>query len=108
MYLKDDNVLSMIRVGREKVFVKKNKHGSSLTETQTVFADEKSLFLDDSDHSHNEDRFILLGLNSNLWILVVSHANCKDDQDNNDYLCPQGNPFGTRTILEKVAGIREE
>jgi hypothetical protein len=55
------------------------KHGISFTEAQTVFADEKGLLLDDPDHSHNEDRFILLGLSSNLRLLVVSHTYRKDD-----------------------------
>jgi hypothetical protein len=57
----------------------KKKHSVSFTEAQTVFADEKGLLLDDPDYSHNEDRFILLGLSSNLQLLVVSHTYRKDD-----------------------------
>jgi uncharacterized protein len=45
-----------------------------------VFADENGLLLDDPDHSHDEDRFILLGLSSNLRLLVVSHTYRKDDE----------------------------
>ena len=57
----------------------KKKHSVSFTEAQTVFADEKGLLLDDPDHSHNEDRFILLGLSSRLRLLVVSHTYRKND-----------------------------
>ena len=57
----------------------KRKHGLSFTEAQTVFADEKGLLLDDPNHSHYEDRFILLGLSSSLRLLVVSHTYRKDD-----------------------------
>ena len=57
----------------------KRKHGLSFTEAQTVFTDENGLLLDDLDHSYEEDRFILLGLSSNLRLLVVSHTYRKDD-----------------------------
>jgi uncharacterized protein len=63
----------------KKDALNKKKHGISFTEAQTVFADEKGLLLDDPDHSRNEDRFILLGLSSNLRLLVVSHTYQKDD-----------------------------
>lgn len=63
----------------KKDALNKKKHGISFTETQTVFADEKGLLRDDPDHSLNEDRFILLGLSSNLRLLVVSHTYRKDD-----------------------------
>jgi hypothetical protein len=68
----------------------------------------KGSLLDNLDHSHGEDSFILLGLSSKLRILVVSHTLRNDDQDNKDYFRPQGNPFETRAILDKVAGMREE
>ncbi len=63
----------------EKHSLNKRKHGLSFTEAQSVFADEKGLLLDDPDHSHDENRFILLGLSSNLRILVVSHTHRKND-----------------------------
>ena len=55
----------------KKDALNKKNHGVSFTEAQTVFADENGLLLDDPDHSHNEDRFVLLGLSSNLRLLVV-------------------------------------
>ena len=57
----------------------KKKHGISFEEAQTVFVDENALLLHDPDHSQEEDRFILLGLSSNLRILVVSHCYRKKD-----------------------------
>ncbi len=59
---------------KKKDALNKKNHGVSFTEAQTVFADEKGLLLDDPDHSHNEDRFVLLGLSSNLRLLVVPHT----------------------------------
>ena len=58
----------------------KKKHGISFEEGQTVFVDENALLLCDPDHSHEEDRFILLGLSSNLRILVVCHCYRKNDE----------------------------
>lgn len=63
----------------KKHALNKRKHGVSFDEAQTVFTDEKGLLLHDPDHSLNEDRFVLLGLSSNLRLLVVSHAYRKDD-----------------------------
>jgi uncharacterized DUF497 family protein len=64
---------------KNKASLNKRKHGTSFVEAQTVFADENGLLLDDPDHSHEEDRFILLGLSSNLHLLVISHTYRKDD-----------------------------
>ncbi len=38
------------------------KHGVSFEEAETVFLDESARLIDDPDHSENEDRFLLLGL----------------------------------------------
>jgi uncharacterized protein len=57
----------------------RKKHGPSFLEAETVFADEHGLLLHDPDHSHEEDRFILLGLSSRLRLLVVSHTYRKND-----------------------------
>jgi uncharacterized DUF497 family protein len=63
----------------KKDALNKKNHGVSFTEAQTVFADENGLLLDDPDHSHDEDRFVLLGLSSNLRLLVVPHTYRKND-----------------------------
>jgi len=46
----------------------------SFEDAQTVFADEIGKLIDDSDHSEEEDRFVLLGLRSSLRLLVVCHC----------------------------------
>jgi uncharacterized DUF497 family protein len=58
----------------------KRKHGISFEEAKTVFADEHAQLLDDPDHSHNEDRFVLLGLSVAFRVLVVVH-NYRDRTD---------------------------
>jgi uncharacterized DUF497 family protein len=63
----------------KKHSLNKKKHGPSFVEAQTIFADEHGLLLHDPDHSHDEERFILLGLSSSLRLLVVSHTYRKDD-----------------------------
>ena len=56
------------------------KHGVSIDDAQTVFGDERALFLDDPDHSEKEDRFILLGLSAALRVLVVVHCYRAEDE----------------------------
>jgi Uncharacterized protein conserved in bacteria len=65
---------------KDKNVSNKKKHDIPFEEAQTVFADENALLLHDPDHSHEEDRFILLGLSSNLRILVVCHCYRKNDE----------------------------
>lgn len=52
----------------------KKKHGISFEEAQTVFVDENALLIHDPDHSHEEDRFLLLGLSSKFRVLLVCHC----------------------------------
>jgi len=56
------------------------KHKVSFEEAKTVFIDENARLIDDPDHSDEEDRFIMIGLSSNLKILTVVH--CYRDNDN--------------------------
>jgi len=56
------------------------KHKVSFEEAKTVFVDENARLIDDPDHSDEEDRFIIIGLSSNLKILTVVH--CYRDNDN--------------------------
>lgn len=55
------------------------KHGITFEEARTVFDDDFARLLHDPDHSHNEERFILLGMSYTLKILTVVH--CYRDQD---------------------------
>jgi uncharacterized DUF497 family protein len=50
------------------------KHGVSFEEAMTVFLDDQALFLDDPDHSVDEERFVLLGLSAAARLLVVCHC----------------------------------
>ena len=52
----------------------RRKHGVSFEEAQTVFFDEFATQFYDNEHSGDEDRFIMLGLSSQLRILVVCHC----------------------------------
>jgi uncharacterized protein len=63
----------------KKSISNKRKHGVSFEEAQTVFFDEKAIEFGDPDHSIQEERFFLLGLNQNLKVLVVCH--CYRSQD---------------------------
>ncbi len=57
----------------------KRKHGISFEEAAMAFADDNALLLDDPDHSVSEDRFVLLGLSTELRILVICHCYREDD-----------------------------
>jgi len=59
---------------RAKSRLNVRRHGVSFTEAVSVFLDEHALLIDDPDHSHSEDRFVLLGLNSSLRLLLVCHC----------------------------------
>ncbi|MFH0800939.1 MAG: BrnT family toxin [bacterium] len=65
---------------KQKNSINKRQHEISFEEAQTVFVDENALLLHDPDHSHEEDRFILLGLGSGFRILVVCHCYRKSDK----------------------------
>jgi uncharacterized DUF497 family protein len=50
------------------------KHGVSFSEALSVFKDALSLTYPDSDHSAEEDRFLIIGLSSLGNVLVISHT----------------------------------
>ena len=57
-----------------KSLANQRKHGISFEQAESVFYDERGLFLADPTHSDGEDRFILLGLSTELHTLVVCHC----------------------------------
>ena len=65
---------------RRKEATNRKKHGVSFAEAKTAFYDENARVIADPDHSEEEDRFILLGLSSQLRLLVVCHC-YREDQD---------------------------
>lgn len=44
----------------------KKKHGISFEQAETVFYDKAARLISDPDHSADEDRFLLLGMSSEL------------------------------------------
>lgn len=52
----------------------RRKHRVSFEEAKSAFLDENARVIADSDHSADEDRFILLGLSIQLRLLVVVHC----------------------------------
>lgn len=54
------------------------KHGVSFEEARAVFLDDNAIRFYDPDHSHDEDRFIMLGMSFKLRILVVCHCYKED------------------------------
>ncbi|MBT8461057.1 MAG: BrnT family toxin [Gemmatimonadetes bacterium] len=50
------------------------KHGVSFEEASTAFWDDHALVIDDPDHSLHEQRFVLLGLSSNVRLVTVVHC----------------------------------
>lgn len=51
------------------------KHaGITFEEARTVFSDEFARLIHDPAHSDGEDRFLLLGLSSNIRLLIVCHC----------------------------------
>ncbi len=58
----------------------KRKHGVSFEEAQTAFFDEFATRFYDSDHSEDEERFILLGISFQLRVVVVCHCFRQGDE----------------------------
>ncbi len=58
---------------RTKAASNLKKHRISFNEAQTVFSDPNARMIFDTEHSGDEDRFILLGISSGLMLLVVCH-----------------------------------
>ena len=50
------------------------KHGVTFEEAATVLQDELSLTMNDITHSMDEERFIDIGLSSNVHVLVVTYT----------------------------------
>lgn len=58
----------------DKAKINLSKHGVFFDEAKTIFCDPAAIRIFDTDHSEDEDRFILLGLSSKLRLLVVCHC----------------------------------
>ena len=65
---------------RRKARSNERKHGISFDEASSAFYDDNGLIIDDSAHSKDEARFILLGLSASVRLVVVVHC-FRDDDD---------------------------
>lgn len=50
------------------------KHSVSFEEAETAFYDEYSLIMDDTAHSDEEERFVLIGFSARSNLLIVCHC----------------------------------
>ena len=67
-----------IYVRRSKDIENRRKHGLGFEDAKTAFADVFGRVIADLDHSHGEERFVLLGMNANQ-LLVVCHCEVEPD-----------------------------
>ena len=58
----------------DKAKKNKRKHSISFNEALTVFQDSLSLTYPDTDHSIEEERYLIIGLSSSANVLVISHT----------------------------------
>lgn len=49
-------------------------------EASSVLLDERALLFDDSDHSDDEDRFLIIGMSYRLNICIVCHC-CRGSEE---------------------------
>ena len=57
----------------------RKKHGIWFEEAQSIFDDVYGRLFLDSEHSDDEDRFVLIGYNSSRKLLVVIHCHRESD-----------------------------
>jgi uncharacterized protein len=62
----------------DKANLNLKKHSVSFDEASTVFNDPLSVTFPDPDHSYGEERYVIIGLSSTNWILVVHHTDRAD------------------------------
>jgi uncharacterized DUF497 family protein len=55
------------------------KHGISFEEAKSVFYDQNAIEFFDEEHSHDEQRFLLLGFSDKLRLLIICHCFRKSD-----------------------------
>lgn len=58
----------------QKARINATKHGVTFEEAKSAFRDDRARLIDDPDHSDDEERFVLIGLSSQLKLLVVCHC----------------------------------
>ncbi|MCK5719067.1 MAG: BrnT family toxin [Thiomargarita sp.] len=68
------NSLNFIWDENKNIANQKKHDGVSFDEAKTVFLDELARLILDPDHSHGEERFILMGISSKSRLLTVCHC----------------------------------
>jgi uncharacterized DUF497 family protein len=63
-----------------KALSNEQKRDISFEEAQSVFYDENARLMYDPEHSHNEERYILLGMSATLRLLIVCHLYRENDE----------------------------
>lgn len=67
-------------IGKERANIK--KHGLTFSEASFIFADLRTIYLTDPDHSAGEERFIALGKVRDLTVVVVIFVDkSKNDEE---------------------------
>jgi len=65
---------------RDKNISNIEKHGVSFKTAATAFFDPNAVILDDETHSHDEDRFTLIGFSGSHRLLTVCHCYRRDGE----------------------------
>lgn len=58
----------------EKAEANYRKHGVRFVEGETIWLDERAIEIADPDHSHNEERWLRIGLSSLARLLIVVYV----------------------------------
>ena len=58
----------------EKAAINLSKHKVSFNEAATVLGDVFGTTVTDPDHSHDEDRYITIGMSDRRRLLIISHT----------------------------------
>lgn len=64
----------------EKSSLNEKKHGVIFEEASSVFYDVNALVIADTEHSIDEDRFLILGMSTRLRMVVVCHCYRENDE----------------------------
>jgi len=75
------------------------KHNVSFEEAVTVFDDPLSKTFPDPDHSHDEERFIIIGASESGKILVIAHT---DDEKTVRIINAREATYGERRSYEET------
>lgn len=62
-----------------KAWRNRKKHQVSFEEAASVFGDPLAITYPDPDHSASEQRFLTVGMSSAMRVLIVSHADRKEN-----------------------------